>query len=613
MMLTNTRHYTAIVVAACALLVVLANASALSTLAPANIAVPHERTVTFGINLALNQSLAQYYYANQLDTLIGLQTWMIWWNALPVESRTTPYGDVIRVALRVETWSEYTTCFTPYAENALCAIYGNMSQDASIDYLFVPVDCMGVDIRQCALNDHGVSLMVSSADSSEAYYAIPGSYGSPTANTLSLTSWLVYLRVAKASTIAIIAINDYVYQSEMCRGVYNHATENGLQVVQYFDSMPFDWNTRGAIDDASDASVWQNALDVVIGKNPDAVIVCDYGYGAEFALDYFKRKNWTPKSMAISPLTRTLDNPSLLDFVTTFSQYDSVAKFPPQTQFTDSLGYDALVRSMHHTRPSPVAAKATLAGMMFSNAILSSSSNKTADVSRAMLVTHLDSFMGPVSMDGNNRQTLPMLVVQLLNSNTITNVVGPASAAVESYIYPMPTWSERVFKPEWGKSGVEIASTVLILIAIAHSIGWMIMLVYYRDHGIIRAASPLFCHLILAANMLIAASLVSWMPSLVSSAVCKTRPFLLPLGYMLMYASLLAKTDRINKIYNKTTVTLFAISNTQVAARVVAIISIPIVIAIMVVLLPPAMTSTMHITDAYRLSLNFRAGVLSHG
>lgn len=252
-----------------------------------------------------------------------------------------------------------------------------------------------------------------------------------------MTSWLPYLRVAAAQTIALVQVNDGVWQSEMCAGVASQAPLNGLEVVLYEQNMPFDWWTVGAIDGVANRSqVWTNVLDQIIGLNPDAVVICDYSYGAKFALEYFRTQNWTPKSMAISPIEITFDDPSLLDYIVTPSTYSAAAHYSAQANFTDSAGFDALVQAKFGVHATPALAQATLAGMLYTYALTNADSDAPADVVTALRTSQFTSFMGVSAFDVKDRQTMQALVTQLMDSGNKTNVIGPALASAAAFVYP---------------------------------------------------------------------------------------------------------------------------------------------------------------------------------
>ena len=560
-----------------------------------------DRSYTFGINLALDPIEAGSYYSSQAESLIGLQVWRDWWNALPVDQRTSKSGEVISVELHVETWSGYSPGFTSGTLASLTEAYSNMTTNSTIDYLFAPVALWGVAVRQSMYN-RGVSIMMGSTDSSEGYYAIPGSFGTPTANILALSSWPLYLRIQKASTLVILMVQDWVYQSEMCGGLIDQAPDNDLTVV-YQEKMPFDWATQGAIDgNPTSIATWTATLDRVIQLNPDAIAICDYNFGAEFSLRYFREKGWTPKSIAISPLYKQID-PTLLPYVVTTAPYSQAAKYRKQSHFTDSLGYNTLIRGKYSREATSIMAQATLAGMLYTAALVSASSNSTTDLLAAMRVTQLRSFMGPSVFDAFGRQTLSALVTQFHSNGQNVSVVGPAAAAIDTFVYPMPKWEERVFSPKWG-SPAEIAGTVIILIGVAVVIGWAIFLIVYWNDDIIVAASPIFCVIILAGCLAVCLSLFTWMPGTVSSSVCMLRVWLLPIGFMLMFGALLAKTYRIHKIFTADSLSTFGISTAQVVIWVSIIVGVKVGFSIITTSVS-SIKAVIHTVDPIRPSKSY--------
>lgn len=516
-----------------------------------------------------------------------------------------------------------------------------MTLNSSIDYFLGPVAFLGVALRHCMYDNYGVGLMVSSTDSSEEYYSIPGSFGSPTANILTMTSWLPYLRVSKTKTVAVLRINDGVYQSEMCQGIVDESSNNEIDTVFYQD-MPFDWWTLGSIVDnkrddedfefarsmrsrfgindqsyaykrdeqdtaSSRSEIWIEALDRIIEKNPDAVAICDYGYGSKFALEYFKAKNWIPKSIEITPLYLKYEDPSLLNFVVMPTQFSPSAKYVPQVNFTNSAGYANLVSSKYNGRAaSSVTSQATLSLIIYANALIRSSTNQTEHLVSAMRSNQLRTFTGLVVMDGYDRNTLPSLVTQIMESGKSSRIVGPANAAVDSFIYPMPTWNERVFNNKWGSKG-EIASVVLISVGLLICFGCSILVIFWRNNPFIYGASPVFCGLIIFGSALVILSMVTWMPSLVSTTVCMLRPWFLPLGFIILFGALLAKTYRVDQLFNEKSMEVIAISNWPVAAIVGSFVLVQIVFSSLMIAIGPGIPSRLVVVDAFRPSTNYYA------
>lgn len=116
-----------------------------------------ERTITFGVNLALEGSSS--YTEAQKDSLIGFTIWQNWWNSRDPQFRTAKDGTALKVALHVETFSGYTYSYAN--QQALYDTYASMKANTSIDYYFAPVACpFGVALRNYSYYALGMPLMV---------------------------------------------------------------------------------------------------------------------------------------------------------------------------------------------------------------------------------------------------------------------------------------------------------------------------------------------------------------------------------------------------------------------------------------------------------------------
>jgi gamma-aminobutyric acid type B receptor len=570
-----------------------------------NTCLAENKTYVFGINLALDPVLSGWNYEENLGTLQGLEIWRDWWNGLPASQRTTAWGDTFTVELHVETFSDYSTN-GPTQMAGVYGAYANMTQNSSIDYYFGTAGFQGIPVRTYCLETLNIPIQVFPLDSSEAFYALPGSFSSVPANKLRMVSILSYLRLNQGSSIAVIQINDYGYQNEMCGGIVEKAAANGIDVLAYYDDMPFTWADFGQVDGIGNrTAIWTDAMDNIMNLNPDAIAICDYTAGAAWALQYMKNKDYVPKMMVISPIFSWPSNidMSLSDYVVSITPYSSAARYTPQVGFTDSAGFNTLVQQRYGVPAGLYQAVATLAGMMWTNALTSAPTNSSADLIQAMRLAQFQSFMGTVAMDVHDWQTIPTLIEQLMNSSNDAYVVGPPLAAAAQLTYPMPTWSERVFAPKFG-SGVEIAGTVLMGIGTLISIGWIVFLIIHWRQPVIYAASPLFCVLILVGSLVVYGSVFTWMPNLVNSATCYARPFVLPIGFMLMFGALIAKTYRIHVLLNTRSMDIIVVSNLQVGLIVLAIVLGQVVLSVFAVSLT-SLESTVHVVDPYRISSNY--------
>lgn len=557
-------------------------------------------TINVAISLGLQMSTSDPYAFVQNDTYVGLLIWKNWWNSLPTSMRTTSYNTILEFNITVfENFGRFSF-FNNDDLNFLLDQAHNMSEDPNVDFILAPVGTpWAILLRNTSYYQDHVPVTIGLADSTEAWYQLPGTYGVPSATFNTMTSILPYLRVNQAKTATVVRIQEN-FQGELCTGFINQAPYNNIQITNIID-MPFDYNTFGVINTMEAANLWNNAMDQVIAQQSDVLVICDYGFSSEYALQYLRRQDYTPKAVVLSFLYAPFNDPSLLEYVHLPSGYDKSANYPEQTAFTDCQGYHQWVEQEYGRSASMQMAYATLGGMMISNMMIKAKDNSTEEWQRLMPLTNFNSFLGRISFDIERRQLMDSLFVQYIDGEP--RVIGPALAAAQTMVYPMPTWQQRQFQQQWGHS-VEIASVVFIVLAGVLMFGWMMFIIVYWKNKVIIAASPLFCLLVIIGAMMVLLSLFSWMPNLVSTHMCQVRPWLLPVGFIIMFGALIAKTYRIHQLYNTKNLKIIIVSDWKVGLVLLCILAFQIMFSILMVAITP-LDARMVIIDSHRISKNY--------
>lgn len=558
------------------------------------------KNVKLGISLGLESPASAYFAHLQKETLIGLKVFENWFNNLPITQRTTHYGIPLNMTIEVfENYGRFSFN-NPEDYEFLKEQIINMTNDPSLDFVFLPIGSpFGAMLRNASYNA-GLKVTVGLAESIESWYNIPGSYGSPTSSKKAMTSILPYLRTNQAKNATVITV-DETFQSELCSGFINQAPYNNINISKVI-TIPFDYNTFGKVTSDEQVRLWNAAVQSVIDTNSDVLVICDYGAASEYTLSKLRTLDYTPKAIMLTYLYGPFEDPSLLEFVTFPSGYDLNANYPAQPYFTNSHGYHDLIKKDFNTDATMTMSYATLAGMVVANAMLKSTNNSTEELLRVMARTSLPTFMGTVSFDIDGRQQLDSLVIQRVKN--MNHIIGPALAATHNVIYPMPTWKERITLPTWGHP-TEIVAIIFIIVTGIILGGWIIFLVYYRESRNIIAASPLFCALIIVGGFIVIIPLFSWMPSLVSTSICNIRPWFLPIGFMVMFGALIAKTQRIHKLYTLTSVDIVVVTNLEVLLLVLFIVFIQSILSILMVTVGKLESNTI-IQDVYRPFLNYK-------
>lgn len=115
---------------------------------------------------------------------------------------------------------------------------------------------------------------------------------------------------------------------------------------------------------------------------------------------------------------------------------------------------------------------------------------------------------------------------------------------------------------------------IIFVLFLALEIAALVGVIYYRHHRVIFSASPLFCCVILIGGIvtLVAACIMVLTPLVSSVQLCSSSVWLLNLGFMLSFGSMVAKTFRLYRIFDNALFAPVAITNRQLLSMLAALI-----------------------------------------
>lgn len=141
-------------------------------------------------------------------------------------------------------------------------------------------------------------------------------------------------------------------------------------------------------------------------------------------------------------------------------------------------------------------------------------------------------------------QDLQGAVIQILQAKPSISLenIGRISENSEPYI----------FRDKIHNARVDYRTPVVIVtfIFLAIPIGISIFLFIKRDHAVVVIASPFFCHLINFGAIMVYLGLIFY-TFIINDAGCMLLPWLVTLGFSMMYGCLFAKTWRIHSIFSR--------------------------------------------------------------
>jgi len=316
---------------------------------------------------------------------------------------------------------------------------------------------------------------------------------------------------------------------------------------------------------------WTALIENVIERNADGLVVCDTPpqVGFMFMLKEMQKKNWTPKVITTAPMSNEWNNvdAELREFITgsglvsrnsrqTDAFFGSTNDF--YKAFENYVGNDSLSNDM--------AGLATAAGLLLQESINKANSLDQIKVANEMKRINLDTFLGKLSFNVHNEQMLEGPFIQYTNTSDEAVVVGPLLNALATFIYPMPTWEERIFDTSFGNYISEwiILSCVLICVIISLSFGAFIL--FNINTKVIVGASPVFLAGIIIGSLMIYGGVLCLTPDNMTTLRCHLRLWLVFVGTSVLFGCLFAKTWRVYKIHKSAKkLESVSISNIRVA------------------------------------------------
>ena len=128
-------------------------------------------------------------------------------------------------------------------------------------------------------------------------------------------------------------------------------------------------------------------------------------------------------------------------------------------------------------------------------------------------------------------------------------LTAPGGESVTAIVFPAPTFDERNYVHQMYAQTEERVVIVLVSLACLLMLAIARFLVRHRDSPSVKAASLPFSLLILFGAICACLSILTW-PVENDHYTCSSRTIVMPLGFILFFAPLIAKSDRIANIFN---------------------------------------------------------------
>jgi hypothetical protein len=214
------------------------------------------------------------------------------------------------------------------------------------------------------------------------------------------------------------------------------------------------------------------------------------------------------------------------------------------------------------------------------------------------------------SFDRYGRTELVNEVLQQQMPVGYPNVVAPINIA-SPLVYPLPTWEERTFDPQFYARADEQVMVACNTFAILLCVILLAMVLHNSHSAVIRATTVSFSLVVILGGILMLTS--SYFATLmVNDAHCAAQVWLLTLGWTAMYSALFLKTFRIWRIFGVQHLSVVKLKDHKLLLALSAFFLVDLLINI-VWAATAGITSTRVQVDVYRPSLDFRKCDYSSG
>ena len=408
----------------------------------------------------------------------------------------------------------------------------------------------------------------------------------------------------KLSGVKSVAIwyENQSFPISLAKGVADFAAYSGISTTMYRLSSTPTYDELSAL------------VAQLKATNPDAVIGAANAPSCHPMIQALRAHNFVPKAMFQSYCAGepnmlsqnpdaifTLDK-SEFDYRMTGTAWTDYKWYPP-TNGTPSarLVYEDLTSAFGEP-PQWSIPIVMAAGLMLHNTLEQRNTLDQTAIRNAIAAYNTPTFAGPIGFSIWGLNSAKDVIVLQADNEKQLQIVYPLGAATRNFVYPAPTFEERVFNSKYMHTTLEAVLAIIVGVFMFISVLLLVLLVYFRTHQHVLAASPVFLAAILVGSLLMYSVYFSW--TLIATTVtCHLRIWLLGLGFVLMFGALFSKTWRVMRIFTVAHVRVFKITNLQLFV----VLSILVGIEIVLLTLWSALARThqfLKITDPIRPSKN---------
>eukprot|EP01130_Rhizamoeba_saxonica_P005604 TRINITY_DN2235_c0_g1_i2.p1 TRINITY_DN2235_c0_g1~~TRINITY_DN2235_c0_g1_i2.p1 ORF type:complete len:682 (-),score=94.27 TRINITY_DN2235_c0_g1_i2:54-2099(-) len=421
---------------------------------------------------------------------------------------------------------------------------------------------------------------------------------------------LVYVEGAKS----VFTVTENIsFTIEMSSGGTTAASQLGMDLLGEYKLPDF-----SSIEPDTYATYATEVVQQIIEADPDVLIISSYAF-CNFIMERMYKYRYLPKAIIrAGPCIYEIDRNYSKYLILTGNQWHKEANgygfsesglfrfnhFPYDDDQTSPQKFNNEFKEKFGHEPTDSDPMHYIMGLVLQNAIEGAGSVDDIDTIRQFLDnTNIETAVGGVSFDPIGRNVGSTFLLFQNDVVSERKIISPLSSANADFVYPMPTWGERIEDIQFLKYDSEVIIMVVTSVAIFVVLIYSILNIICRNKQAIKVSQPIFLGIFLIGSIITLSSNYFWL-LYETNVSCSMRRWTLTLGFTIMFGSLFSRIYRIKSIFklkgDDPVITL-----QQLMVNLVTLIGIDLVVLTLWTILSPT-TYEKIIPDPDRPILNYR-------
>eukprot|EP01112_Ceratiomyxa_fruticulosa_P012544 TRINITY_DN3477_c0_g1_i1.p1 TRINITY_DN3477_c0_g1~~TRINITY_DN3477_c0_g1_i1.p1 ORF type:complete len:860 (-),score=142.12 TRINITY_DN3477_c0_g1_i1:85-2664(-) len=409
----------------------------------------------------------------------------------------------------------------------MIANYQYMSNSPNFNFLFGPIQSDFTLAAAYTWENAGKLMLSTSAASQDVVLGRKYSYSLLAPSNRYLITAIPIWSNAGLKTIAFIN-EDILQFSQCCGSLYDNAPDFGMTVLGNRTLAPVG-NTL--TQDQYIANL--EALKYIQSLQPDVLVICSYQANTQQLLTNTKTLNYLPKAIHTMLIQQAFVTLPEANFITASAQWLNDLNLPPDSWYGSPSSFSEIYEQTYGVSPDSSGALGAIGPIVIEQAVASAMANYkvyTSDAVRdALQALKINSFFGNIGFSADHLSLHENAVVQYVNGKIIP--IAPLSVAESTYIFPMPTYEERVFVPPhyFGtKEELAIGIITIFLLFLCLLLSVVVFKFWRNNYDLWMVL--LGCALCLLTSFL-------WMRE-INPYTCQGLPWMLGLGICMLYQAM---------------------------------------------------------------------------